>query len=145
MVPKTYIPKQGEIEQKWYLVDAKDQILGRLATRVARLLMGKGKPAFAPHLDCGDHVVLINAGKIKVTGNKLKDKIYSHYTGYPGGLRQYNFETLLKKSPKEVISRAVRRMLPKNRLAEKQLKHLHVYAEASHENQAQKPVPLQLN
>ncbi len=142
MLPKTYIPKENELQKKWHLIDAKDQILGRLATRISGLLIGKGKPLYTPHMDCGDHVIVINAKRIRVTGNKVKDKMYSHYTGYPGGLRQYNFETLMAKKPEEIITRAVQRMLPKNRLAAKMIKHLHVYAGETHEQQAQKPVPL---
>jgi large subunit ribosomal protein L13 len=142
MPTKTYIPKQDEIEKKWFLIDAKDQVLGRLAVKVSRLLTGKGKPIYTPHLECGDHVVVINAKKIRVTGNKIKDKMYSHYTGYPGGLRQYNFETLLAKKPEEVIIRAVERMLPKNRMGAKMIKHLHVYSDETHTQQAQKPVSL---
>ncbi len=142
MLPRTYIPKVNELEKKWFLIDAKDQVLGRLATKIARLLMGKGKVIYTPHLECGDHVVVVNAKKIRVTGNKMKDKVYSHYTGYPGGLHQYSFETLLAKRPGEIIIRAVERMLPKNRLASKMIKHLHVYAEESHEQGAQKPVAI---
>ena len=141
MQVKTYIPKQEEIRRKWYLIDANGQVLGRLATKVAKLLIGKGKVFYTPHLECGDHVVLINAKQIRVTGNKLKDKTYSHYTGYPGGLRQYKLQSLLSEKPEEVIERAVERMLPKNRMGAKMIKHLHVYPDAAHEQQAQKPIP----
>lgn len=136
MSTKTYIPKASEIEKKWYLIDADGQILGRLAVKVASLLMGKGKVLYTPHLDCGDYVVVVNAAKVRVTGKKAKDKVYSHYTGYPGGLREYNFETLLAKKPKEVITRAVERMMPNNRLRAKRMKHLHVYADGTHRHQA---------
>lgn len=139
---KTYIPKTGELDKKWFVIDAKDQVLGRLATRVARLLIGKGKVIYTPHMECGDHVIIINAKQIRVTGNKAKDKVYQHYTGYPDGLRQYNFETLLAKKPREIIFRAVERMLPKNRMAAKMMTRLHVYADGTHEQQAQKPVIL---
>ena len=145
MQTKTYIPKAGEIERKWYLIDAKDQILGRLATRISRLLTGKDKPLYTPHLECGDHVVVINAKKIRVTGNKLKDKLYRHYTGYPGGLHESTLEVMMVKKPEDVIMLAVERMLPKNRMGAKMIKHLHVYSEETHEQQAQKPVPLPLN
>ena len=104
MDSKTYIPKQNEIQQKWLLVDAKDQILGRLATRVAGFLIGKSKTNYTPHLDCGDHVVVVNAKKIRVSGSKAKTKMYGHYTGYPGGLRQYSFETLMTKKPEDRYS-----------------------------------------
>ncbi len=142
MLPRTYIPKQTEIEQKWYLVDAKDQILGRLATRLARLLTGKAKRLYTPHLDCGDHVIVINAKKIRVTGNKLKAKIYTHYTGYNAGLKITNLEALLAKKPTAVIFKAVERMLPKNRMQARMMKRLHVYPDETHEQQAQKPVTL---
>ena len=142
MLPRTYIPKQTEFPEKWYLIDAKDQILGRLAVKVGRILTGKDKRNFTPHLMCGDHVVIINAKQIRVTGNKLKDKVYTHYTGYPGGLHSANLETLLTKKPTEVISRAVERMLPKNRQTAKLMKRLHVYPEGTHEQQAQKPVAI---
>ncbi|MBI4387916.1 MAG: 50S ribosomal protein L13 [Candidatus Omnitrophica bacterium] len=144
MLPKTYIPKETDIDRKWLLIDAKDQILGRLATRIASLLIGKGKAIYTPHMECGDHIVVVNAKQIRVTGAKLKNKIYSHYTGYPGGLHQYSFETLLAKKPEEIIIRAVERMLPKNRLASRMMKRLHVYADGTHEQQAQKPAALQL-
>lgn len=137
---KTYIPKEKDIEKKWHVIDATGQILGRLATRVAWLLMGKGKPTYTPHLECGDYVIIINAKNIRVTGNKMKDKVYTHYTGYPGGLRKYSLESLLSRKPEEVIRRAVERMLPKNRLNAKRMKHLHVYAGETHQQQAQKPV-----
>jgi large subunit ribosomal protein L13 len=139
---KTFLPKPAEIEKKWYLVDAKDAILGRLATKVARVLMGKGKPFYTPHVECGDYVVVINARQVRVTGNKRKDKWYDHYTGYPGGRVAYNFEKLSSEKPEEIIFRAVRRMLPNNRLAARMLKHLHVYAESNHAHQAQRPAPL---
>ena len=140
MLPKTYIPKEKEIERKWFLIDADGQILGRLATKVACLLMGKGKVIYTPHMEVGDYVIVINAKKIRVTGNKAKDKIYTHYTGYPGGIRQYNYETLMEKKPEQIIIRAVERMLPKNRLGSKMIKHLHVYPDQEHEQQAQTPV-----
>ncbi len=138
---KTFVLKEKEIRRKVHLFDAKDQILGRLATRVAVLLMGKHKPEYTPFLDCGDQVIIVNAAQVRLTGKKAKQKIYTHYTGYPGGIRTYNFETLLEKSPEEVILRAVRRMLPHTNLAQKMLKHLRVYAGAEHRQGAQKPVP----
>lgn len=142
MLNKTYIPKADEIEKKWYLVDAKDQVLGRLATKVAGLLMGKGKPLYTPHIDCGDHVVVINAAKVRVTGNKLKDKLYRYYTGYPGGLREANLETMMAKKPTFVITQAVERMMPNNRLRPKRMKHLLVYAGETHKQPASQLIPL---
>ena len=141
---KTYLPKANEIERKCFLVDAQGQILGRLATRIATVLMGKDEPFYTPHMECGDQVVVINAKGIRVTGRKAKEKIYQHYTGYPGGRRTYTFETLLATKPELIIMEAVRRMLPKNRLGDKMLKRLRVYAGAEHRQLAQKPVPIQL-
>ena len=141
MLPRTHIVKESEFDSKWYLFDAKDQILGRLATKISRVLTGKGRVTFAPHQVAGDHVIVVNASKIKVTGNKLKDKIYKHYTGYPGGLVEYNLETLLRKKPREVIFRAVERMLPKSSRGQaRMMRRLHVYADSTHEQQAQKPI-----
>jgi large subunit ribosomal protein L13 len=142
---KTYLPKPGEIERKCFLVDAQDKILGRLATRIAKLLIGKDEPFYTPHLECGDQVVVINAKGIRVTGKKSKQKTYERYTGYPGGRRIFTFEQVKAKDPTFIIREAVRRMLPKNRLADKMLKHLHVYPDASHKQAAQKPIPIQLN
>jgi len=139
MLAKTFIPKEKDIVHKWYLIDAKDKVLGRLAVKLATLLTGKRKVIYTPHMECGDHVVVINAKNIRVTGNKLKDKIYAHYTGYPGGRREFTLETLMTKKPTFVITEAVRKMLPKNRMGDKILKHLHVYEDANHEHQAQKP------
>lgn len=137
MLAKTFIPKQ--VERKWYVIDATDKVLGRLAVKIATLLTGKRKVIYTPHIECGDYVVVINAKKIRVTGNKLKDKIYAHYTGYPGGRREFTLEMLMAKKPTFVIKEAVRKMLPKNRMGDKLLKHLHVYEDANHEQQAQKP------
>ena len=141
---KTYLPKANEIERKCFLVDAQGKVLGRLATRVATILMGKDEPFYTPHIECGDQVVVINAKGVRVTGRKNKEKIYQHYTGYPGGRHTITFEDLQAKNPGLIITEAVRRMLPKNRLAEKMLKRLRVYAGAEHRQSAQKPVPIQL-
>ncbi len=141
---KTYLPKPNEIERKCFLVDAQDKILGRLATRVAVILMGKDEPFYTPHMECGDQVIVINAKGIRVTGRKNKEKIYQNYTGYPGGRHTINFEDLQAKNPELIITEAVRRMLPKNRLAEKMLKRLRVYAGTEHRQAAQKPVPIQI-
>ena len=141
---KTFIPKPNEIVRKCFLIDAEGQILGRLATKVATLLMGKDEPFYTPHMECGDQVVVINAKGIRVTGRKAKVKIYQNYTGYPGGRHTITFEDLQAKKPEMIITEAVRRMLPKNRLADKMLKRLRVYAGAEHRQAAQKPIPLQL-
>ncbi|MBI4368166.1 MAG: 50S ribosomal protein L13 [Candidatus Omnitrophica bacterium] len=141
---KTYLPKLSEIERKCFLVDANGQILGRLATRLATILMGKDEPFYTPHLECGDQVIVINAKGIRVTGRKAKEKIYQHYSGYPGGRNTCTFEELQAVKPELIISEAVRRMLPKNRLAEKMLKRLRVYAGPEHRQAAQKPVPIQI-
>lgn len=128
-----------DIQRKWHLIDAKDKVLGRLATRIAMLLMGKRKPNYTPHLDQGDFVVVINAEKVKLTGKKLQGKIYYSHSGYPGGLKEKTAEELLKKHPERVIELAVKRMLPKNKLGRKMLKRLKVYAGERHPHQAQNP------
>ena len=138
---KTFVLKKKEIKRKTHLVDAKGKILGRLATLVATLLIGKHKLEYTPFLDCGDQVVIINAGNIRVSGRKLTKKIYTHYTGYPGGIRTVSLETLLEEKPEEVIRQAVRKMLPHTKLGRKILTHLRVYAGAEHRQSAQKPVP----
>ena|SRR2546425_4235172 len=138
---KTYTLKEKEIERTWRVVDAEGEILGRLATRVAALLRGKHKPTFTPHLDMGDPIVIVNASKVRVTGNKLLDKKYARHSGYPGGLRVETLESLLRRRPEEVIRRAVRRMLPDNRLGDRIIRRLHVYAGPEHAHAAQRPVP----
>jgi len=138
----TYAVKASEIERSWFVVDATDQTLGRLATRIATLLEGKHKPIYSPHLDTGDHVVVINAAKIKVTGNKLLQKSYYRHSGYPGGLREESLEALMARKPEIVIERAVKGMLPRNRLGVQQLRKLKVYAGTDHPHQAQRPEPL---
>ena len=141
---KTYLPKQGEIIRKTFLVDAQGKILGRLATRLAVILMGKDEPKYTPHMECGDQVIVINAKNIQVTGRKVKEKIYQHYTGYPGGRKTYTFEDLQATKPELIITEAVRRMLPKNRLGDKMLKRLIVYPGPDHRQKAQKPEPLEV-
>ena len=141
---KTYLPKEQDFMRKTYLIDASGKILGRLATRVATLLIGKGKAVFASDQISGDQVVIINAKEIHVTGQKKKQKIYKHYTGYPGGLRTYRYEELMEKKPEEIILRAVSRMLPKNKLGREMLRRLRVYTGATHQQQAQKPVALEI-
>ncbi len=134
---KTYSIKPKEIDRHWYLLDATNQVLGRLATRIAQLLMGKHKPIFTRHLDTGDYVVVINASKISVTGDKLKQKNYYRHSGYPGGLKVRNLEELLQSQPQKVIEHAVKGMLPRNRLGAKMMKKLRVYAGEEHPHQAQ--------
>lgn len=138
---KTYTPRASEIERQWFVVDADGQTLGRLATRIARLLAGKHKPTYARHIDTGDHVIVVNAAKIKVTGNKLQTKQYARHSGYPGGFRQESLAHLLERRPEEVIRRAVKGMLPSNTLGTQQLRKLKVYAGKDHPHQAQRPEP----
>jgi large subunit ribosomal protein L13 len=141
---KTYSAKPNEIEKQWYLVDAEAQTLGRLATQIADVLRGKGKPQYTPHVDSGDFVVVVNAEKVRVTGDKLHTKVYYRYTGYPGGLRERTLEEQLARRPEEVLRRAVRGMLPKNRLAAAQLRKLKIYAGPEHPHAAQQPRPLEV-
>jgi large subunit ribosomal protein L13 len=137
MILKTYSVKAAEIKREWHIIDAKEKILGKLATEAAKLLMGKHKPIFSRHLDTGDFVVVINAGKIQVTGNKEKQKLYYRHSGYPGNLRKMTLEEMLKKKPERVIEHAVKGMLPKNRLGNAMIKKLKVYAGDSHPHLAQ--------
>lgn len=139
---KTYTPKAGEISQQWVLVNADGQNLGRLATKISSVLLGKNKPSFTPGMDTGDYVVVVNAEKISVTGNKLEDKIYYHYTGYPSGMRQITLQDQLRKHPDRVIRRAVWGMLPHNRYGRKIIKKLKVYSGPEHPHLAQNPKPL---
>lgn len=141
---KTFVAKPSNIERNWLIVDAKDQRLGRLATRIADALRGKTKPQYTPHIDTGDFVVVINAADIAVTGRKMENKIYYRHTGYPGGLKQRTLAEMLNKRPEEVIRLAVKGMLPKNRLGRAQLKKLKVYAGAAHPHEAQKPQEMKL-
>jgi large subunit ribosomal protein L13 len=140
----TPMPKESEIQRKWYVVDAQGQVLGRLASRVATVLRGKHKPIFSPHLDVGDHVVVINAEKVQLTGRKLKDKQYRWHTGYIGGLKEVSAETMLRTHPDRVIEWAVEGMLPKNRLGRAMAKKLKVYRGAEHPHDAQQPQPLEV-
>lgn len=141
---KTYAVKASEIERQWWLVDASDQTLGRLATRIATLLEGKHKATYSPHLDSGDHVVVVNAAKVKVTGNKLIQKTYYRHSNYPGGLKEESLQTLMARKPEIVIERAVKGMLPQNRLGRAMFKKLKVYAGADHPHQAQQPIVAEL-
>lgn len=140
----TYIAKPAEIERKWYVVDADGQTLGRLSSEVAKILRGKHKPIFTPHVDTGDYIIVINADKIKVTGNKLDQKLYRHHTGYAGGLREKTLREMMATKPTEVIKAAVKGMIPHNTLGRQIFSKLHVYAGAEHEQQAQKPEVLEL-
>ena len=144
-IVKTYAVKASEIERQWWVVDAADQTLGRLATRIATLLEGKHKPTYSPHLDVGDHVVVLNAGRIKVTGDKLAQKRYYRHSNYPGGLKEESLGTLLERKPELIIERAVKGMLPQNRLGRAMFKKLKVYAGAEHPHQAQQPTPVELS
>jgi len=137
---RTYSAKQSDIKRQWYIIDAKDKILGRMAVKVAILLRGKHKPIFTPHLDCGDYVVVINARQIKVTGRKLAQKVYRRYSGYPGGLREVPFAVMLEQKPTTVIRLAVERMLPKGALGSKLIKKLKIYADDKHPHKAQNPI-----
>ncbi|RMG51384.1 MAG: 50S ribosomal protein L13 [Acidobacteria bacterium] len=142
----TYFPtgKNLESQRKWYLVDAEGLTVGRLASRIAPILMGKNKPTYTPFLDMGDHVIVINAAKVKFTGRKWKAKYYRHHSGYPGGLKEFTAEQILQKHPERLIELAVRRMLPKTKLGRKMFKKLKVYAGSEHPHQAQKPEPLKI-
>ena len=141
---RTYTAKPGEVERRWYVVDADGQTLGRLATRIADTLRGKDKPQYTPHVDTGDFVVVVNAEKVAVTGNKLDQKRYYRHSGYPGGLRSRTLREQLERRPTEVIRKAVKGMLPKNRLARKQLNKLKIYAGPEHPHVAQAPQPLEV-
>ncbi|HCC68715.1 MAG TPA: 50S ribosomal protein L13 [Nitrospiraceae bacterium] len=137
----TVFAKKGDVEKKWHLVDASGMVLGRLASKIATILRGKDKPIFTPHVDTGDFVIVINAEKVMLTGNKLQNKIYSHHSGYPGGLKQEALKDLMKRKPEQVITKAVWGMLPKNKLGRDQLKKLKVYRGAKHPHESQKPSP----
>jgi large subunit ribosomal protein L13 len=142
---KTYNAKPGEIERRWYVVDADGQILGRLATQIAETLRGKGKPQYTPHVDSGDFVVVVNAEKIAVTGNKLEEKMYHRHSGYPGGLKSRPLRDELERRPTEVLRKAVKGMLPRNRLGRAQIRKLKIYAGPDHPHEAQAPQELKLN
>lgn len=141
----TYTVKAGEIERKWYVVDAEGETLGRLASQIAKVLEGKHKPIYTPHLDTGDYVIVINAEKIHVTGNKLDQKIYRRHSGYFGGMRELTLGELLEKSPETVIYNAVKGMLPKKSLGKTMLKKLKVYSGPEHNHEAQQPEKLEIN
>lgn len=141
---QTYIPRPDEIDRRWWLVDAEGQTLGRLATHLATMLRGKHRPSYSPHMDMGDYIVVVNAEKVAVTGNKLADKLYYRHSGYPGGLSERTLAQMMKRYPERVLRLAVRGMLPRNRLRPRQLDNLKVYAGPDHPHQAQKPAPLEI-
>ncbi len=141
---KTYVPKEGDLERKWFVIDAKGKVLGRVATEAARILRGKHKPSFTPFLDCGDSVIIVNAAEAKLTGNKRVDKMYYRHSGYIGGIKEQSYEAMVDKHPTRAMTLAVRGMLPHNSLGRKQLRHLRVYAGPEHEQEAQNPEPLEL-
>jgi large subunit ribosomal protein L13 len=141
---KTYSVKKSEITRKWYVVDADGMVLGRLASEVAKIIRGKNKPTYSPHLDVGDHVIVINAGKVRLTGDKLQKKVLYHHSGYPGGLKDTPYEELMKSKPEFVVYKAVKGMMPSNRLGRAMMKKLHVYSGPDHPHKAQKPEKLTL-
>ncbi len=140
----TFSAKSHEIKREWHLVDASGRTLGRLATQLAARLRGKHKPEYTPHVDTGDYIVVVNAAQIRVTGNKLKDKMYHRHTGYIGNLKSVNLETLMARAPERALTQAVKGMLPKNKLGAAMLKKLRVYAGAEHDHAAQQPQPLEI-
>ncbi|MFN4241875.1 MAG: 50S ribosomal protein L13 [Tepidisphaerales bacterium] len=140
----TYMPKPGELESRWHVIDATDQVLGRLASKIAILLQGKHKPTYAPHIDTGDHVIVVNADKVRVTGRKAETIQYDTYSRYPGGRKLYSYRHMIEHKPERVIQLAVKRMLPKNALARHMLLKLKVYRGATHPHAAQKPTELKL-
>lgn len=140
----TYMAKASNVERQWYVIDAEDLVLGRLASQIAMILRGKNKPTFTPHADAGDYVIVVNADKVRLTGKKLDDKTYRHHTGYAGGLKELSYRVLMAKKPEFVVEKAVRGMLPHGPLGYAMIKKLHVYAGPEHPHQAQKPVALEL-
>ena len=142
---KTFSAKPAEVRRDWYVVDATGKTLGRLSTEIARRLRGKHKPEYTPHVDTGDYIVVVNAEKIRVTGNKLKDKMYHHHTGYIGNLKSKNLETLLDTAPEQVLQYAVKGMLPKGPLGRKMFSKLRVFSGPEHDHAAQQPIPLDVN
>ena len=141
---KTFMQTKETVERKWYVIDAADKPLGRVATKAATILRGKHKATFTPHIDCGDYVIIVNASKVKLTGNKLEDKMYYNHSGYPGGLRERTAKTMVEKYPVEMVERAVKGMLPKNRLGRQIYRQLFVYAGSEHKHEAQKPERLEV-
>jgi large subunit ribosomal protein L13 len=142
VVVRTYSPKQSEIQRRWFVIDAEGMVLGRVATEAARILRGKHKATFAPHLDMGDHIIIVNADKVILTSDKAEKKIIYRHTGYPGGIRSQTFAELQAKKPEEAVRRAIRGMLPKTRLGRQMISKLKIYAGPVHPHQAQQPEPL---
>jgi large subunit ribosomal protein L13 len=142
---RTYSPKPGEVPRQWHVIDATDVVLGRLASQTARLLRGKHKPVFAPHVDTGDFVIVVNAAKVALTGNKREQKVAYRHSGYPGGLRRVAYRELMERRPEQAVEKAVRGMLPHNRLGRAMATKLKVYAGPDHPHQAQKPVPYEIS
>lgn len=142
MNAKTYTARESEIERRWFVVDATDQTLGRIATQVARVLSGKNKPTYTAHLDTGDHVIILNASKVSVSRDKITSKTYARHSGFPGGFKEETLGHLLDRRPEEVIRRAIKGMMPHNRLGAQQLRKLKIYAGSEHPHQAQRPEPL---
>lgn len=141
----TFMQKKENIERKWYVIDAEGETLGRLATKAATVLRGKHKVTYTPHVDCGDFVIVVNTSKVKLTGNKLNDKMYYNHSGYPGGLRERNAKTMIENYPCEMVERAIKGMLPHNRLGRQMAKKLFVYADGDHKHTAQKPVEMKVD
>ena len=137
---KTFMLKKEDVKRNWYVIDAEGQNLGKVAALAASVLRGKHKPTYTPHIACGDNVIIINAEKVNLTGNKLNDKMYYNHSGYPGGLRERNAKTMIEKYPVEMVERAVKGMLPKNRLGRQMINKVRIYSGSEHENQAQKPI-----
>ena len=142
---KTFMQKKETVERKWYVIDAEGKNLGRVATKAAHILRGKHKPTFTPHIDCGDYVIIVNAAKVNLTGNKLNDKMYYNHSGYPGGLRERNAKVMIENYPEEMMERAIKGMLPKGRLGRAMYKKLFVYAGSEHNQQAQKPIEMKVD
>lgn len=142
---KSFMQKKETIQRNWYVIDAAGKPLGRVATKAAHVLRGKHKPTYTPFVDCGDYVIIVNASKVLLTGNKLKDKKYYNHSGYPGGLRERNAEVMIERYPEEMLERAVKGMLPHNRLGRAMSKKLFVYANDTHKQSAQKPMALEID
>ena len=140
----TFMEKKETVKREWYVIDADGVTLGKLGTTVANLLRGKGKVTYTPHIDCGDYVIVVNASKVKLTGRKLDDKMYYNHSGYPGGLRERNAKTMIERYPEEMLERAIKGMLPHNRLGRAMAKKLHVYKDENHKHEAQKPKAIEV-
>jgi large subunit ribosomal protein L13 len=144
MKMKSYMARPASVERIWHLIDAEGQTLGRLATEIARLLRGKNKPQYTPHIDTGDFVVVVNAERVVVTGKKAEQKVYRRHTGYPGGLREMSYEVMLERKPTEILRRAVKGMMPRTRLGRQQIRKLKIYAGPEHPHEAQAPEPYEV-